>query len=502
MERENLYSAICANPRDDLPKLVFADWLDETGDATDRAHAELIRIQCEWDANARRYERALEPYRLGAPEHCWPDANLVAKEDSAAAQAIRMQNRAEELYMNLCHINPRHIVAGVKIEYSSPICGIRDTLRISNALAWDEHLIALASKFPIRHLVAEPKIDLSESRPLTRPIDVRVLSHLDSIASTQSSDNKLFCELLASPHVTNLRRIVIRQELVASGLLTALENATRADRIEELELQGFGNTPGELTFRPERFHSLRRLTLIGGGRVRQEFAPVIAGFADGSNHRIEELRLGKMPDGGGIASLLCREGFLPRLEVLQLSGSRLTGREICDLLTTNSLPQLSHLDLSQNKLDHFSGRILEKATSFPNLHILSLGSRLPPDGFASIVKWPRFNRLRKLILDENPMNHDAIAALGSADTPNLRTLGLANCKLHGSHVRELVRSRFVRSLWNLDLRGNPVDDAFIRALIETPFLDAIQCLLLDIPEDDPGHALLKTRFGERFQSAG
>ena len=45
-ERENLYAAICAAPRDDLPKLVFADWLDEHGDAADRAHAELIRIQC------------------------------------------------------------------------------------------------------------------------------------------------------------------------------------------------------------------------------------------------------------------------------------------------------------------------------------------------------------------------------------------------------------------------------------------------------------------------
>ena len=64
-----------------------------------------------------------------------------------------------------------------------------------------------------------------------------------------------------------------------------------------------------------------------------------------------------------------------------------------------------------------------------------------------------------------------------------------------------MRSRFVRSLWNLDLRGNPVDDAFVRALIETPFLDALQCLLLDLPADSPDFDRLHARFGDRFQSA-
>lgn len=36
--------AICAEPEDDTPRLVYADWLDEQGDA-DRA--EFIRVQCE-----------------------------------------------------------------------------------------------------------------------------------------------------------------------------------------------------------------------------------------------------------------------------------------------------------------------------------------------------------------------------------------------------------------------------------------------------------------------
>ena len=52
----------------------------------------------------------------------------------------------------------------------------------------------------------------------------------------------------------------------------------------------------------------------------------------------------------------------------------------------------------------------------------------------------------------------------------------------------------------LDLRANFYDDAFIRALIETPFLDALQCLVLDVPEESPDYLRLKARFGDRFQS--
>lgn len=45
-EREAFMSAILADPDDDTPRLVFADWLDENGSDDDKAHAALIRAQC------------------------------------------------------------------------------------------------------------------------------------------------------------------------------------------------------------------------------------------------------------------------------------------------------------------------------------------------------------------------------------------------------------------------------------------------------------------------
>jgi uncharacterized protein (TIGR02996 family) len=41
---DNLFRAVCENPADDMPRLVYADWLQENGHPE---RAEFIRLQCE-----------------------------------------------------------------------------------------------------------------------------------------------------------------------------------------------------------------------------------------------------------------------------------------------------------------------------------------------------------------------------------------------------------------------------------------------------------------------
>jgi uncharacterized protein (TIGR02996 family) len=41
---EALFRAVCENPVDDTPRLVYADWLEENGRGE---RAEFIRLQCE-----------------------------------------------------------------------------------------------------------------------------------------------------------------------------------------------------------------------------------------------------------------------------------------------------------------------------------------------------------------------------------------------------------------------------------------------------------------------
>src|SRR6188768_3919841 len=42
-----ILSAILAEPDEDVPRLAFADWLDEHGGESERARAEFIRVQVE-----------------------------------------------------------------------------------------------------------------------------------------------------------------------------------------------------------------------------------------------------------------------------------------------------------------------------------------------------------------------------------------------------------------------------------------------------------------------
>src|SRR4051794_586533 len=88
-EQSALWAAIRANPDDDTPRLVYADWLQEHGDE-DRA--ELIRVQCELarlpgDRRVGRKRRpvlvAREAELLAAYRSVWPgELRRVLKIDS------------------------------------------------------------------------------------------------------------------------------------------------------------------------------------------------------------------------------------------------------------------------------------------------------------------------------------------------------------------------------------------------------------------------------------
>ncbi|MBM3981329.1 MAG: TIGR02996 domain-containing protein [Planctomycetes bacterium] len=75
-ERDALMRAICDNPDDDTPRLVFADWVQEHGD-DDRA--EFIRLQCQAArlpvvSSARQHKENRINHLLPAHEREWLQA--------------------------------------------------------------------------------------------------------------------------------------------------------------------------------------------------------------------------------------------------------------------------------------------------------------------------------------------------------------------------------------------------------------------------------------------
>jgi len=71
-EREALLRAVCENPDDDTPRLVFADWLEEHGE---EARAEFIRVQI-----SRCHQRDNSPGWVA----CWNrEKELLAANEAA-----------------------------------------------------------------------------------------------------------------------------------------------------------------------------------------------------------------------------------------------------------------------------------------------------------------------------------------------------------------------------------------------------------------------------------
>ena len=81
--------AILAHPDDDGPRLVYADWLDEQGQA---ARAEFIRVQCELarlgEADPRRLARELCLVMEGA---------YVTRQVTGDKQSIDVARRVADL---------------------------------------------------------------------------------------------------------------------------------------------------------------------------------------------------------------------------------------------------------------------------------------------------------------------------------------------------------------------------------------------------------------------
>jgi len=84
MSDEDAFLArIAATPADDVARLVYADWLEERGDAESAAKAEYLRQTCQllapgstksWRAIRRRLQQIAAMLDTGVVGHCEPDA--------------------------------------------------------------------------------------------------------------------------------------------------------------------------------------------------------------------------------------------------------------------------------------------------------------------------------------------------------------------------------------------------------------------------------------------
>lgn len=206
---------ILAHPDDDAPRLIFADWLEEQGDANSVARAEFIRIQC-----------ALAAGKIPEQQH----AELVRREeqildewDKEWVRPIRRLVQNWEFHRGFIHY------VGM----------------------WADTFLKRAGQLfrraPIQHLRLQARM-YSQSYPdlvLDPPFSVAALAdnkHLRRLRSLDLSENQLESRhvraLLVSEHLTNLTDLGLADNRIGDSGIRALASSPLLGRLERLDLCG------------------------------------------------------------------------------------------------------------------------------------------------------------------------------------------------------------------------------------------------------------------------
>ncbi|HEY1192381.1 MAG TPA: TIGR02996 domain-containing protein, partial [Gemmata sp.] len=346
-----LIRAAKEQPDEDTIRLVIADWLDEHGDAGDRANAALIRLQCElarlsdYDPRGtelRKQEEALQeqsPWSLGDDPRLW------------RACSPRGWKRG---------------LAKVEAQPARALLDVEAALTASEGYAWVDELLAVqlgADQVP--RLARSPLLEgLNKLSLFSLPIDV---DGARAIAS--------------SPRLGLLRELELSHNEL--GPIGAYAFAERL------------NLP--------RLQTLR----ITSNGFNAETAEAFA--AEPAISRIAVLGLGNNALGEKGISALAASPHLPGLTALELDMTDLDDAAVVALARLPRFASLTKLTLQHNNLGATGARALTGATSLTELDLWR--NPLYDDGAAALVANSGLSRLKRLQIGNTRLGEAGARAL-------------------------------------------------------------------------------------------
>jgi uncharacterized protein (TIGR02996 family) len=239
---DTFLQAILDDPDDDSVRLIYADWLDERGDAESAARAEFIRVQCalvrqaSLDERRRLVERELLLLRTHAAEWLRP---------------LR-QYSAEGIFH-------RGFLYSVRLSMSDFLAGADELFRL--APIQDVHLYATQDELPkcrllLPQLAACPDLVRLTALNLCRTLldshaieALAVSEYLTRLEDLNLSDNRIgdggLRALASAPFFRRLSRLDLSDNQVGPAGVRALlaemrllESAGRSPLLRDLDLRG------------------------------------------------------------------------------------------------------------------------------------------------------------------------------------------------------------------------------------------------------------------------
>jgi uncharacterized protein (TIGR02996 family) len=461
-------------PEDDLPRLLYADWLQDQPDPHLAARGELIRLQCE-------------------------SARLPADDPRAAE-------------LEAC---ARRLTAEHQQNWAGPLVGVAERWEYSrgfvsgvtlSAAAFLEHADAVFRLGPVRHLrlrQAAQRVSELAACPLLTP--VTALDLRDGGIRWGLAD------LARSPYLEHLVELDLsRNPLGATGTRALLEGAA-LPALKVLRLNGAGLGPAGLhamdraryVSSPGSEHSLleRLATLhladngLGAAGVERLWRALPRSVLD-----LDLSRNGLGP--GEAQEMASGRWHLARLERLNLAGNALGPAGVEALADSYLLDGLTALSLGANGIGDEGVSALGQGRYYLRRRWTELslaGNGIGPDGAQALLELPDLERLTRLDLEHNTLGAPGAEVLASCPRlANLTDLNLGRNRLGPAGVEELLASPHLTRLQRLNLRGNGIGERGVRALLDAVQLDRL--LLLDVSGNRLDGELvrrLRGRFGER-----
>lgn len=380
--------AICESPDDDLPRLVFADWLEEQGDAISVSWATDIRIQCEaarlkpWQWN--HHER-LRKLRNQIPYGPWSKRRIYLP---------KLQNARFGRF-------ERGIAEWLVAEDWKPL-----TLDLP---------VARGATCIRRARIRRPNLFSSHHF-----VDCSHLTHLMELDLNGCSlGSDALQRLAANRHLRNVKRLSLRENRLSSIGLLALAESPHWQQLESLDL----SRPGRSGALEEVFTS------------RLEFS------------QLRELTLTDTQNADALLQALGDTLHLPKLERLDLHFSRVTAEGVVSLVSNESVPGLRELDLEPSVVQEaepfYDDELIEILWSLalPNLTGLSLAHQAFTDVAAIVIaNSPKLANLEYLNLRHSHLTDSGVeAVLASERLGSLQYLDVRNNALSAAFCSQTQR---------------------------------------------------------------
>jgi len=405
-ESEAFLAAICANPADDLPRLVYADWLDEHDQSN---YAEFIRMQCEM-ARVPRYEKVWAYARRD--EAWWLDGKPF-------------YGKPPQLPNGLEFVGPYHR-------------GLPYAVRCEHPDLLLKHAELIFRIAPIEKLVLA--INNRDEESWWRFIRMPAFQRLQSLRLEGRYADLALEALHALREPTNVKGLELHGAAYDIQQLVRLVQSPFDDRLENLSLEltdyelraEFFRAPNDYARTPPR----RRLKTLEYRGIQSDLV--------------------------SLREMLLRSS---RQTLQDFSYMELHNNNIISILTSTDFPELRSLEIHSHQVN--STRILDYVSNRNGLRAFQLhhqGVVLQP----SLEAFTRSDGLDSMhLLDFSHSTYGNQLARALTTSPhllNLYELRLQSCYLTDEAGIALMNSPHLKNLITLNLKGNTFSSPIIAGL--------------------------------------